>query len=283
MATPPRDNIAGRVFNDLRNTARKQRRGTDELIVMYVLERWLYRMSTSPYHDQFILKGGLLLSALDARRPTRDGDLLAAMDNDEAVVVARVKEIASIDADDGVAFGINKMLSNSPQHSYAQPNIVTSPYGRWSLCSANWSGSDAARTEPGDSGKALTLTHIQPTWRRSSTTSLRSLTLCSTQPRTAGSGSATPESGSIRSRAPIFGEIPADAAVERCCVSVLAMSLGDSQKNLETARRRAARPTGSRRRSGVRWPSSTGGLTITDPRKQHLCVRSPGEFDQLRT
>jgi Nucleotidyl transferase AbiEii toxin, Type IV TA system len=67
-----------------------------------------YRVSVSPYCDQFILKGGLLLAALGARRPTRDGDLLAAMDNDEAVVVARVKEIAIIDIDDGVAFAPDK-------------------------------------------------------------------------------------------------------------------------------------------------------------------------------
>jgi hypothetical protein len=39
MATPPRTTTAGRVFNDLRNVARKQHRGTDELLVLYVLER----------------------------------------------------------------------------------------------------------------------------------------------------------------------------------------------------------------------------------------------------
>lgn len=108
MANPSRATTAGRVFNDLRNAARRQRRGTDELLVMYVLERWLYRASVSSDRDRFILKGGLLLAALDARRPTRDGDLLAAMDNDEATVVGRVKEVATIDVDDGVAFAADK-------------------------------------------------------------------------------------------------------------------------------------------------------------------------------
>jgi hypothetical protein len=32
MATPPRTTTAGRVFNDLRNAANKQRRSTDELL-----------------------------------------------------------------------------------------------------------------------------------------------------------------------------------------------------------------------------------------------------------
>ncbi|WP_408629871.1 nucleotidyl transferase AbiEii/AbiGii toxin family protein [Amycolatopsis aidingensis] len=42
--------------------------------MFYVLERFLYRLSRSPYADHFTLKGGLLLATLDARRPTRDGD-----------------------------------------------------------------------------------------------------------------------------------------------------------------------------------------------------------------
>jgi hypothetical protein len=109
MADPSRSTTAGRVFNDLRNAARRQHRGTDELLVMYILERWLYRSSVSSYRDRFILKGGLLLAALDARRPTRDGDLLAAMDNDEATVVGRIKEIAAIEVDDGVAFSAAKV------------------------------------------------------------------------------------------------------------------------------------------------------------------------------
>jgi hypothetical protein len=32
----------------------------------------------SPHSDRLILKGGMLLAALDQRRPTRDVDLLAA-------------------------------------------------------------------------------------------------------------------------------------------------------------------------------------------------------------
>jgi hypothetical protein len=101
MATPPRATVAGRVFNDLRNAAARQGRGTDELLVMYVLERWLYRASISDDRERFILKGGLLLAALDARRPTRDGDLLAAMDRDETYVVSRVSSIAAVPVDDG--------------------------------------------------------------------------------------------------------------------------------------------------------------------------------------
>ena len=40
---PSRTTTAGRVFNDLRNRARRDGRSTDELLVFYVLERFLYR------------------------------------------------------------------------------------------------------------------------------------------------------------------------------------------------------------------------------------------------
>ena len=41
-------------------------------MTLYVVERWLARLSTSPYADQFVIKGGMLLAAYNARRPTAD-------------------------------------------------------------------------------------------------------------------------------------------------------------------------------------------------------------------
>ena len=70
----------------------------------YVLERFLFRLSSSPYAGQFTLKGGLLLATLDARRPTRDGDLLAGLTRDENVVLDKISEIAHIEVGDGVEF-----------------------------------------------------------------------------------------------------------------------------------------------------------------------------------
>jgi hypothetical protein len=39
MANPTRDTTAGRVYNDLRNPARRNSRSADEVMVEYVLER----------------------------------------------------------------------------------------------------------------------------------------------------------------------------------------------------------------------------------------------------
>lgn len=104
MAGPSRSTVAGAVYQDLRKLARAQGRGTDELLVFYVLERFLFRLSSSPYAGQFTLKGGLLLATLDARRPTRDGDLLAELTRDENVVLDKISEIARIEVGDGVEF-----------------------------------------------------------------------------------------------------------------------------------------------------------------------------------
>lgn len=104
---PSRATAAGRAFNDLRNLALRQDRSTDELLVFYLLERFLYRVSRSRYAESLILKGGLLLTVLDARRATRDADLLARrVDGDESHVLALVAEIAAIAVDDGVVFDV---------------------------------------------------------------------------------------------------------------------------------------------------------------------------------
>ena len=62
MATP-----AGRAYLDLQNQARRQRRNSSELLTMYVVERSLARLATSPYLNDFVLTGGMLLANLGAR------------------------------------------------------------------------------------------------------------------------------------------------------------------------------------------------------------------------
>ena len=59
-----------RVYLDLQAEARRTGRPTDELFVLYTLERFLFRLSLSPLRRQFVLKGGMLLAALDERRAT---------------------------------------------------------------------------------------------------------------------------------------------------------------------------------------------------------------------
>jgi hypothetical protein len=105
MSRPTRDTAAGRAYLDLQNRARRERRGTQELLTMYVVERWLARLAESPRSDDFILKGGMLLAAFGGRRPTVDADALARnMSADQDAVTRLVAEIASIELDDGVDY-----------------------------------------------------------------------------------------------------------------------------------------------------------------------------------
>lgn len=74
-ALPTRATVAGRAYLDLQNLARRSGRPTDELHQIYALEGFLARLAISPYADKLVLKGGVLLAAYAARRPTRDVDL----------------------------------------------------------------------------------------------------------------------------------------------------------------------------------------------------------------
>src|ERR1700733_13055568 len=71
-----------------------------------LLERFLARLSSSPYQDKFIFKGGLLLAQYIAiNRETIDIDFLMTKIKSEMQNIERVmKEIAAIDSEDGFSF-----------------------------------------------------------------------------------------------------------------------------------------------------------------------------------
>lgn len=98
---------AGDAYLALQGQARRTRRSTQELLQLYVLEGFLDRLATSDVRDSFVLKGGVLLAALDTRRPTKDVDL-AGLDlaNDTDSMLALVQGVLAvrIPVDDGLEF-----------------------------------------------------------------------------------------------------------------------------------------------------------------------------------
>jgi len=105
MTRPSRHTSAGRAYLDLRALARRDGRPTDEVLVLFVLERFLYRLSLSAHRERLVLKGGMLLAVFEERRPTRDVDLLArATRNNVETVVALIRDVLAVEADDGVVF-----------------------------------------------------------------------------------------------------------------------------------------------------------------------------------
>lgn len=107
MKGPTRASVAGRTYLDLQNKARREKRPTQELLNLYVLERFLVRLAGGEDRDSLILKSGALLAAFGTRRPARDVDFLAVdIASDTDVVLAMMRRIAGIELDDGVVFDV---------------------------------------------------------------------------------------------------------------------------------------------------------------------------------
>jgi hypothetical protein len=103
--SPSRDTAGGRRYLDLQRLAGQWRRPTDELLQLYALEGFIERLTRPPLAESFVLKGGVLLAAFGARRPTRDVDLLGiGVNNEMEEIRALICEIASVDIDDGLDF-----------------------------------------------------------------------------------------------------------------------------------------------------------------------------------
>ncbi|MDQ3638670.1 MAG: nucleotidyl transferase AbiEii/AbiGii toxin family protein [Actinomycetota bacterium] len=110
------------VYRALQRRARDEGRGTQEIFEFYLLERFLYRLSVSRYRDRFVLKGGLLLTVLGVRRPTRDADVLAqGVAGDEESLLAVVREVASISADDGMTFDASRARATTIREHTSYP------------------------------------------------------------------------------------------------------------------------------------------------------------------
>ncbi|HEY7889841.1 MAG TPA: nucleotidyl transferase AbiEii/AbiGii toxin family protein [Steroidobacteraceae bacterium] len=105
MIRATKETEAGRRYLVLQRKAKQSGRPTDELIQLYALEGFLDRLARSAYADRFVLKGGVLLAALDARRPTRDIDLAAhGLENSAEHVLLLIREIAATIIADGLIF-----------------------------------------------------------------------------------------------------------------------------------------------------------------------------------
>ena len=112
MANATKD-IAASVRARLLNIARTSGRDFDALLLQYMQERFLYRLSISPYRRHMILKGALLFLAYEMSllRPTKDIDFLGSSTSNELNEIRNlVVAIAGIELDDGVRFNHESII-----------------------------------------------------------------------------------------------------------------------------------------------------------------------------
>jgi Nucleotidyl transferase AbiEii toxin, Type IV TA system len=84
-------------------------------LVLYALERLLYRLSRSAYQQQFVLKGALLFNIWSERshRATRDADLLGFGDSTPERIEGIFRELCALDVvADGLEFAAGSVASS---------------------------------------------------------------------------------------------------------------------------------------------------------------------------
>lgn len=110
MARQPRD-VGASIRARLLTLARQKGQAFDLLLTRYATERLLYRLSSTPHRDRFVLKGAMLITTWfdDPHRPTRDVDLLSYGDPAPEPMLAVFKEICTIKENDGIIFDVDAL------------------------------------------------------------------------------------------------------------------------------------------------------------------------------
>ncbi len=106
MVKSPKNNNTVSIKQRLLNIARQDQSDFGIVLLAYALERLLYRLSISEHSQNFILKGGMLVTlwTADQSRFTRDVDFLSFGSEDESTLIEVFNTILSIDAEDGLRF-----------------------------------------------------------------------------------------------------------------------------------------------------------------------------------
>lgn len=112
--------------NKIKKRAKEIGAQPQELMQMYFFERLLYRISISRYKFNFILKGGLLLSAIigDERRTTSDMDtMIKGIDIESDELLKIIQEIINIETEDNISFEIEKTKDIRVDDIYGGVNV----------------------------------------------------------------------------------------------------------------------------------------------------------------
>lgn len=111
------EQVKGRI----KNVAKENKADARTLMRIYMMERFLERVANSRYKDNFIIKGGMLVTAMVgvALRSTMDIDTSIKNQNLSAEDARRiVDEIKDIDLGDGVTFEVKEVSNIMDEMEY---------------------------------------------------------------------------------------------------------------------------------------------------------------------
>lgn len=118
----------------IRNIAAKKNLRPQEVLQMFLFERVLERLANSNYRNNFILKGGLLISSMlgISERTTMDMDTtVRGISMEEEEIVSVVEEILSVDVDDGIKFMLKTIEPIREDDAYNNFRVhLTAQYGK---------------------------------------------------------------------------------------------------------------------------------------------------------
>lgn len=120
---------------------------TEEYLIRHALESFLDRLTRTPHADDFVLKGGILLAAYGARRPTRDADAEAV--NTPLTIehlTKVVRDVAALEVDDGVVFDIETISIREIREQAEYPGLRV----KVAVAIASWKGSVTWDVSTGD-------------------------------------------------------------------------------------------------------------------------------------
>jgi hypothetical protein len=107
--TKPVKNVAASLRAKLLNHSRETKQDFQFVLDRWIGERFLFRLGKSKRREQFVLKGATLFLIWKGQlpRPTRDVDLLGYGSPEVEDVISYIKEICSLEVDDGIVFDLN--------------------------------------------------------------------------------------------------------------------------------------------------------------------------------
>ncbi len=152
----------------LLNISKQSGEDFQAILTRYAIERFLYRLGASGQRDTFILKGAMLFVAWQGNlhRPTKDLDLLGFGAASPEDVAQRIREIARMPGDDGIAFDpasvVTEIIKEDAEYEGIRAKLVATLDQARIRLQIDVGFGDAVYPEPMTSEFPTVLTQIDP-------------------------------------------------------------------------------------------------------------------------